>query len=90
MYLNLIGTFSILCICCLSGFVAFAFFYGCDPFLDNKKISKYDQVLFIFFFHDENISIQRKYNLIFNRALDNSLNYNHFGSLRINLDVSII
>lgn len=43
MYLNLIGTFAILCVCCLCGFVAFAFFYGCDPKLDGR-ITKYDQV----------------------------------------------
>lgn len=44
MYINLIGTVLILSVCCLCGFVAFAFYYGCDPQMIGK-ISKYDQIL---------------------------------------------
>ena len=44
MYINLIGTLLILSVCCLCGFVAFAFYYGCDPQMIGK-ISKYDQIL---------------------------------------------
>lgn len=43
MFINLLGTFAILSVCCLCGFVAFAFFFGCDPKLDGK-ISNYNQV----------------------------------------------
>lgn len=45
MYWNLLGTVSILVFCCLCGFVAFAFYYGCDPLIAGK-ISVYDQVKF--------------------------------------------
>ena len=48
MYWNLFGTFSILVTCCLCGFVAFAYYFGCDPVLD-KKISKYDQVIYLYY-----------------------------------------
>jgi Na+/proline symporter len=44
MLVNLLGTFSILVICCLCGFVAYAYYFGCDPLLTGK-ISKYDQIL---------------------------------------------
>lgn len=44
MMINLLGTFSILVICCLCGFVAYANYFGCDPLL-NKQISNYDQLL---------------------------------------------
>jgi Na+/proline symporter len=44
MYLNLVGTFSILIVCCLCGLVAYAYYAGCDPFL-IKQITKYDQIL---------------------------------------------
>jgi hypothetical protein len=43
MYINLIGTFLILVACCLCGFVAYAYYYACDP-LANGKITKHDQV----------------------------------------------
>ena len=43
MYLNLIGTFLILSVCCLCGFVAFAFYFGCDPKIEGK-INDYSQV----------------------------------------------
>ena len=42
MYLNLLGTFSILIVCCFCGFVAYAFYFDCDPLLAGK-IKKYDQ-----------------------------------------------
>lgn len=44
MMINLLGTFSILVICCLCGFVAYANYFGCDPLLNNQ-ISNYDQLL---------------------------------------------
>lgn len=43
MFINFFGTFSILLLSCLSGFIAFAYYFNCDPKLDGK-ISKYDQV----------------------------------------------
>lgn len=47
MYLNMFGTFAILSVCCICGFVAFAFYFGCDP-KQNQKISRYDQVIELF------------------------------------------
>lgn len=44
MYLNLLATFSILITCCLCGFVAYAFYFGCDP-LAAGKITRHDQIL---------------------------------------------
>lgn len=44
MMINLVGTFSILIICCFCGFVAYANYFNCDPLL-NKQISNYDQLL---------------------------------------------
>lgn len=44
MYINLLGTFLILCVCCFCGLIAFAFYYDCDPYL-SKRIKKYDQIL---------------------------------------------
>ncbi len=51
MYINLIGTFSILTITCLCGFIAFAYYFDCDPKLNNK-IQKYDQVSKMLNFND--------------------------------------
>ena len=44
MYLNLVGTFSILCLSSLCGFVAFAYYFYCDPKLSNR-ITKYENIL---------------------------------------------
>ncbi len=44
MYINLIGTFLILIICCACGLVAYAFYFNCDP-LKMGLITKYDQIL---------------------------------------------
>lgn len=44
MIVNLFGTFFILIVCCLCGFVAYANYFYCDPLL-NKQISNYDQLL---------------------------------------------
>jgi hypothetical protein len=43
MYINFFGTSSILILSCASGFIAFAYYFDCDPKL-NGKINKYDQV----------------------------------------------
>jgi Na+/proline symporter len=44
MLWNFLGTLSILLFGCLCGFVAYAFYFGCDPFL-SRKITRYDQLL---------------------------------------------
>ena len=44
MLVNLLGNFAILVLCCLCGFVAYAYYYGCDTLL-SQKILKYDQIL---------------------------------------------
>ena len=44
MYLNLFGTFAILCVSCFCGLIAYAYYYDCDPLL-NGRIKKYDQIL---------------------------------------------
>jgi hypothetical protein len=46
MYLNLLGTFAILVTCCMCGFVAYAFYFGCDP-LAEGKITRHDQVSYM-------------------------------------------
>ena len=43
MYLNLIGTFSILTITCLTGLIAYAVYHKCD-LLTSKRVSKGEQV----------------------------------------------
>ena len=43
MYLNLIGTFSILSVTCVTGLIAFAYYYECD-IITSKKVTKGEQV----------------------------------------------
>jgi SSS family transporter len=47
MYINLIGTLSVLFICCSCGYVAYAHYVSCDPFLAGQ-IKQYDQVTYSF------------------------------------------
>ncbi|CAF0921410.1 unnamed protein product [Brachionus calyciflorus] len=44
MLVNLLGTFAILVLCCFCGFVAYAYYFTCDP-LKIGLITKYDQIL---------------------------------------------
>ena len=64
MYFNLIGTVLILITCCLCGFVAYAFYFGCDPLLAGK-ISRHDQVKNYFLLNKCNANIPERFKSIY-------------------------
>ena len=44
MYINLIGCYLILTLCCVTGIIAFAIYHKCD-LLTSKKVAKGEQIL---------------------------------------------